>query len=96
MAAMLADANLGDTWQHQMDAALVVSPRSHLPFAHTLWWTQLMSPRNQAQENMHFGFGGTTMRNWLMGTEMYSVTNGRISNDCTFRPALPPRSPFTP
>jgi hypothetical protein len=33
------------------------------------------------RRGMHFGFGGVTLANWLQGTEMFSASNGRISDD---------------
>jgi hypothetical protein len=33
------------------------------------------------RRGMHFGFGGVTLGNWLQGTEMFSASNGRISDD---------------
>lgn len=43
-------------------------------------WTLQMSEALVRNE-LNFGFGGSTTKNWLQSTEMYAVTNGRISMD---------------
>eukprot|EP00041_Stephanoeca_diplocostata_P005931 m.71454 g.71454 ORF g.71454 m.71454 type:complete len:825 (-) comp16082_c0_seq11:633-3107(-) len=43
-------------------------------------WTLQMSEA-LVRNGLNFGFGGSTTKNWLQSTEMYAVTNGRISMD---------------